>query len=708
MSRHDPIIRKLRNIDAPEPPADLLEKIHDGIPKRLADSGSAATGARWWQIAAALVLFIGGGWLAWSWSRDPLAPRLDSLSTGSEPSVETALEARSRQRAEPRQDAASSDPAPPEPESSARTSPPEAPLAPEEQVREVRDRSLQAVPTAAAPEPAPERAAEPKTETFAERDSIAKRNADVRLRDQAGAAAPGGREMRERVEGGVVSGVVGGMVTESAPRAVTRTAVPPPPAAPPSTGGTAEPNDQPYGDVFFRSYGVNPFIDTDDDSLSTFALDVDTGSYAVARRYLADGHLPPPEAIRVEEVLNAFRYGDPPPARDAFAIHAEGAPWPYPRGERYYGVRFGIRAREVSRAERKPATLVFTVDVSGSMARENRLGLVKQALHMLLDQLDRQDRIGLVVYGSRGEVLLEPTSDHDAIRQAIDRLVPAGSTNAEEGLLLAYEQASRHFRRDAINRVILCSDGVANVGRTGPGSILDRIGANARRGIELTAVGFGMGNYNDVVMEQLANRGNGQYAYVDTIAEARKIFVENLTGTLQTIARDAKVQVEFDPSVVSRYRLLGYENREVADDRFRDDSVDAGEIGAGHAVTALYEIKLHDAVPRDGRIGTIRLRYADVDRGDRVVEIERELLFRDLASSWSEASRSLRVATLVGTFGEILKRSYWAREVDPGDLASRIRALGGRDPDVAELARLAATAARLFEREPAARDEERE
>jgi Ca-activated chloride channel family protein len=360
-------------------------------------------------------------------------------------------------------------------------------------------------------------------------------------------------------------------------------------AAAPSTGGTTEPNDQPYGDVFYREYGVNPFIDTEDDNLSTFGLDVDTGSYTVARRYLRDGHLPPREAIRVEEFVNSFDYGDRPPRRGDFRLAAEGAPAPFAAGERYYLLRFAVSARQVAAKDRPPAVLTFVVDTSGSMNRENRLGLVKSALYELLDHLRSDDRVGLVVYGSRGEVLLEPTTDHEAIRSAIGRLHGGGSTNAEEGLLLAYELADEYRDRDGINRIILCSDGVANVGRTGPESILERIEHFTEEGIELTTVGFGMGNYNDVLMEQLADTGDGRYAYVDALPEARRILVEELTGTLMTIGSEAKAQVEFNPGVVSRYRLLGYENRDIADERFRDPTVDAGEIGSGHTVAALYD-----------------------------------------------------------------------------------------------------------------------
>ena len=456
---------------------------------------------------------------------------------------------------------------------------------------------------------------------------------------------------------------------------------------PPSTGGITEPNDAPYGDVFFREYGVNPFIDTEDDRLSTFGLDVDTGSYTVVRRYLRDGHLPPREAVRVEELVNYFDYGDQPPREGDFALTAEGAPSPFGEGKRYQVLRFAVNARAVDAADRPPALLVFVVDVSGSMNRENRLGLVKKALFELLDNLRADDRVGLVVYGSRGEVVLEPSTDHQDIRSAIGRLRAGGSTNAEEGLVLGYELADRFRDEISINRVILCSDGVANVGRTGPESILEQIKTFADQGIELTAVGFGMGNYNDVLMERLADTGDGRYAYVDALPEARRIFVEELTGTLMTIGAEAKAQVEFNPEVVSRYRLLGYENRDIADERFRDPTVDAGEIGAGHTVTALYEIKLNEGVNRRSKttLATLRMRYRP--RGEQQpVELEERIRVRDLAKTWENASPALRLATLVGEYAEILKGAYWAKDADMNEVLFRAQELS---PSFAGHARVA-------------------
>lgn len=475
------------------------------------------------------------------------------------------------------------------------------------------------------------------------------------------------------------------------------------PLGPASTGGTAEPNDQPYGDMFFSYHGVNPFVDTEDDRLSTFGLDVDTGSYGVASGYLREGHLPPAEAIRVEEFINAFRYGDPPAASsgpEPLTLHVEGAPSPFAGGERYRLLRFHLQARTVDPADRLPAILTFVVDVSGSMEGEERLGLVKRALFLLIDQLRPTDQVGLVVYGSAGRVLLPHTADHERLRAAVAALETEGATNAEEGLRLGYDLAAQARRAGSINRVILCSDGVANVGETGADSILARIGEEARRGIELTTVGFGMGNYNDVLMEKLADTGNGRYAYVDDLRAARRIFVDDLTGTLQTVAADAKAQVEFDPRLVERWRLLGYENRDIADEEFRDDRVDAGEVGAGQEVTALYEVKLKRRPSRRGVVATLRLRYRPVgaDGPGAVVETTHVLRGRDLAPSWEEASRGLRLAAVVAELAELLKQSYWARGSTLGEVARLAAAAAADFPGddrVAELAELSARAAEL-------------
>ncbi|MBN1640394.1 MAG: VWA domain-containing protein [Anaerolineae bacterium] len=450
----------------------------------------------------------------------------------------------------------------------------------------------------------------------------------------------------------------------------------------PVYGGEELPNDEPYDSMFFEHYGVNPFIDVEDDPLSTFAMDVDTASYTIARRYIKEGHLPPQDAVRVEEFVNYFdpTYRGPEEGTRAFAIHVEGAPAPFGETEAYHLIRIGIQGRRIHDEDRKDATLTFVVDVSGSMERENRLELVKRALRLLVDELRPSDSVGIVAYGDTARVILQPTyaSERGEVLRAIDRLRTGGSTYAEAGLREGYRMANRSFREGTINRVILCSDGVANVGETGADAILDVIGEYAGREIALSTVGFGLGNYNDVLMEQLADKGNGNYAYVDTESEARRIFVEELTGTLQVIARDAKIQVEFNPAVVSRYRLLGYENRAVADQDFRNDAVDAGEVGVGHHVTALYEVKFQrdpDGEEAMGYVLTVRVRYQDPDSG-YVHEVQRDAWRDDLHPTFDQASPSFRLTAAVAEYAEILRGSYWAQDgslSDVRDIAARAR-----------------------------------
>ena len=463
-----------------------------------------------------------------------------------------------------------------------------------------------------------------------------------------------------------------------------------------STGGSATVNDAPYDANFFKHYGVNPFIDTEDDRFSTFAMDVDTASYTVARRYVVDGHLPNPDSVRVEEFINYFDQGYEPPAEGAFAIYIDGAPSPF-GGEKHWLIRVGLQGRVIPTAERKDASLVFVIDVSGSMAREGRLGLVKESLRLLVDELRPTDDVGIVVYGSHGQVVLEPTSgeDKEEILNAISKLSPGGSTNAEEGLRLGYQMANRLVKPGRITRLILLSDGVANVGRTGPDSILREVRRYADDEITLSTVGFGIGNFNDVLMEQLANDGDGNYAYVDTLSQARRVFVENLTGMLQVIAKDAKVQVDFDPGVVSRYRLLGYENRRIADRDFRNDTVDAGEVGAGHTVTALYEIKLSDDV--QGRIATVYIRYQDPESG-AVLEVSREFHRKELTTVFEEASPRFQLDAAVAEYAEILRESYWAQDSNMEQViavAKRVNNLLSGDQDVEEFTGLVAQAGRI-------------
>ena len=461
-------------------------------------------------------------------------------------------------------------------------------------------------------------------------------------------------------------------------------------------GGSATVNDAAYDLTFFQHYGVNPFIDTEDDRLSTFAIDVDTASYTIARKFLDDGFLPDQNAIRVEEFVNYFDQGYAAPTDGAFAIHVDGSPSPFGNSNHWL-VRVGLQGKVLTEEQRQDATLVFTIDVSGSMAREDRLGLVQQSLRLLVDELGSNDKVAIVVYGDRGSVLLEATEarERGKILKAIDSLQPGGSTYVEDGLKVAYKLAVDEVEPNRITRVMVLSDGVGNVGNTGPDSILRQVQEYVDQGVTLTTVGFGMGNYNDILMEQLANDGDGAYYYVDTLSEAQRIFVDDLTGTLQVIARDAKVQVEFNPETVSRYRLLGYENRDVADDDFRNDAVDAGEIGAGHSVTALYELKLREGA--EGALGTVYMRYEDVGLNE-VVEINREFQRGDLDTAFEEAASTFQLSAVVAEFAEVLRGSYWAREGSlqaVADQARRVQQLLPESATVVDFASLAAQAARL-------------
>lgn len=299
------------------------------------------------------------------------------------------------------------------------------------------------------------------------------------------------------------------------------------------------------------------------------------------------------------------------------------------------------------------------------MARENRLGLVKQSLRLLVEGLRRDDTIGIVVYGTQARVVLEPTSARDAgtILDAIDSLEPEGSTNAEAGLRLGYEMAREQLRDEGINRVVLASDGVANVGATDAESILSRIRDDAEAGIQLVSVGFGMGNFNDALLEKLADDGDGFYAYVDDLDEARRLFVDDLTGTLQSVALDARVQVEFAPDVVEAYRLIGFENRAINDEDFRDDRVDAGAIGAGHEVTALYALRLSGEGGDEGRIGTVSLRWTDPG-ANRADELGRDIRLSDLARTFRAADSTFKLDAIVAAAAERFRGSRWGETYD--------------------------------------------
>ncbi len=450
----------------------------------------------------------------------------------------------------------------------------------------------------------------------------------------------------------------------------------------PAHGGTTTPNGEPFDAMFFKNYGVNPFVDTDDDRFSTFATDVDTGSYTLCRSYLERGELPPRDAVRVEEFVNYFKYSYPSPSSDVFAVYADAAPWKFtPDRPNTYLMRIGLKAFELSDADRKPAVLTFVIDVSGSMAAENRLGLVKQSLRLLVDHLQPEDKIGIAIYGTNGQKVLDHTdlTYKEHILRQIDGLHTNGSTNAEEGIRIGYEMASMAFRPGWINRVILCSDGVANVGRTGPDEIFKLIRAMVDEGITLSALGFGMGNYNDVLMEQLGDKGNGHYAYIDTLDEARRMFCDNLTQMLQVAARDTKVQVEFNPAVVRSYRLIGYENRDVPDEKFRDDKQDGGEIGPGHNVTAIYELKLWTNEPTD-KLATVFIRYKDAETFE-ATEFSGPITAACIHPALDETPDNFLLAATVTEFAEILRESYWSRGASLDEVLRKTAILKSRMPE---------------------------
>ncbi|MEM8859241.1 MAG: von Willebrand factor type A domain-containing protein [Chloroflexota bacterium] len=449
-------------------------------------------------------------------------------------------------------------------------------------------------------------------------------------------------------------------------------------------------------DMMFEDEGTNPFIDTRDDNLSTFAIDVDTGSYTVMRRYLNDGLLPPSESVRVEEYVNYFNHQYPYPQEAAFGIHLEAAPAPYGESEDYHLLRVGIQGYDVPAEDRPDGMFIFLVDVSGSMSSGNRMGLVKESLRMLTYNLRDTDRIGIVTYGSTAQTILAPTetSNRMEVLNAIDRLNTGGGTNMDDGIAMAYRLADTHARDGEISRIILASDGVGNIGATAAEDIL----RHAEDGIQLSTFGFGMGNYNDHGMEQLADQGDGTYAYIDDLDEAQRVFDDQLTATIFTIAKDAKIQIEFNPAVVERYRLIGYENRDVADSDFRNDAVDAGEIGAGHAVTALYEIRFTEDAPANEAAITARLRFANMDDGE-VTELEKSMAYGDSHESFTDASATFQLDAVVVEYAEILGRSFWAHDAALEDIvidARRIAEYLPDDADVQEFASMVAQAAELY------------
>ena len=415
----------------------------------------------------------------------------------------------------------------------------------------------------------------------------------------------------------------------------------------------------------------NGFINAGRDPLSTFSIDVDTASYANVRRFVDGGNLPPVGAVRIEEMVNYFTYDYPAPTgSEPFALSAEVGPSPFHSG--YQLARIGLAARDLAKEQLPPSNLVFLIDVSGSMQDANKLPLLKQALPLLVQQLGARDRVALVVYAGGDSVVLPPTPGNrqQEILAAIDRLRAGGSTHASGGIRTAYQLARQGFMTKGNNRVILASDGDFNVGVTSRDELQRLIEEERKSGVYLTVLGFGMGNYHDDTMEILADKGNGNYAYIDSLLEAKKVLVKEMSGTLFALANDAKLQVEFNPARVGAYRLIGYENRVLADEDFRDDSKDAGEIGVGHRVTALYELipAGHESIPQldplryqtaksapaggSWELLTVKLRYKP--RGEHTSRLM-SLPVREADTNRTTAD--FRFAAAVAGYGMLLTRS---------------------------------------------------
>ena len=454
-------------------------------------------------------------------------------------------------------------------------------------------------------------------------------------------------------------------------------------SAPP--GYRDEPREQ------YQALADNPIHSVAEAPVSTFGADVDTGAYANVRRLLNQGRLPPEGAVRLEEMVNYFPYDYALPADGSpFGVTTELAPSPWNPHTRL--LRIGIKASDRAVAELAPANLVFLVDVSGSMDRREGLPLVKSTLKLLVDQLREQDRVSLVVYAGDSRVVLEPTSGREKakIRTAIDQLTAGGSTAGASGIELAYQQAQQAYIPKGINRVLLATDGDFNVGVSDFDSLRQMAVDKRKTGVSLTTLGFGVDNYNEHLMEQLADAGDGNYAYIDNLREARKVLVDQLGSTLTVVAKNVKLQVEFNPAQVSEYRLLGYENRTLKREDFTNDKVDAGEIGAGHTVTALYEIvprgeqgwlePLRYAKPdvvmsdRQGEMAMLRVRYQLPEGGDS------RLIERPIAGAVSgKASDDLRFAAAVAAFSQQLKDGRYTGGFSLKDTEALARGARGED-----------------------------
>ncbi len=454
--------------------------------------------------------------------------------------------------------------------------------------------------------------------------------------------------------------------------------------------------DEAFETESYSPINENPFIRVKVDPRSTFSIDVDTAGYSLIRRHLTSGNKPPPGAVRIEEMVNYFTYPSyaQPTGGQPFSVNTEVSAAPWSPGHRL--VRIGLKGKAVSAAMNKPSNLVFLLDVSGSMNSANKLPLLKRGLKLLVDQLDNRDKVAVVVYaGASGLVLPATTgSNKEAIMAALDKLQAGGSTNGGQGIELAYKVAQDNFVQGGINRVILATDGDFNVGISNRSQLKQLIEKKAKSGVFLSVLGFGSGNYKDSTLETLADKGNGNYAYIDSIREARKVLVEQAAGTLVTIAKDVKIQVEFNPAKVQAFRLIGYENRMLAHRDFNDDKKDAGEIGAGHTVTALYELigpgqKVPGPAPdklkyqrpaqtsgNSNELLTVKLRYKQpAGSTSQLIEVP----VADSGESFSQSSTDFRFAAAVAAFGMLLRNSPHKGAATYGEVLNIARDTLGKD-----------------------------
>ncbi|MFW5813628.1 MAG: vWA domain-containing protein, partial [Fibrobacterota bacterium] len=458
----------------------------------------------------------------------------------------------------------------------------------------------------------------------------------------------------------------------------------------PGNSQPAEFNTEEYDRIY-----ENPFLKAMDNPVSTFSIDVDAASYANTRRFLNENRMPPADAVRIEEFINYFSYDYPPPDDQApFSVHTEISECPWKQENRL--LKIGIKGKEIETKELPPSNLVFLLDVSGSMSSRDKLPLLQKAFGLLVDRLREQDKVSIAVYAGSAGLVLPPTSGAKKtdILDAINKLRARGSTAGGEGILLAYETAKKNFVKGGTNRVILATDGDFNVGVSSDAELVRLIEKKREEGVFLTVLGFGSGNYKDSKMEQLANKGNGNYAYIDNILEAKKVLVNEIGGTLVTIAKDVKIQIEFNPVNVKSYRLIGYENRVLNKEDFDDDKKDAGELGAGHEVTALYELVLADSAQdrkstlryqesrvtgeksKAGEVAYLKLRYKHPE--DTVSQLI-ENTINDESYSLEQTTDDFRFACAVAGFGMLLRDSEHKGNADYPMIKTLARNALGQD-----------------------------